>query len=292
MGRKGFHQKSLFIILVNCRKERLMKKKRKTLREAVPWILLFAIGMSIALYPLVTRVIYYESSKKQIEEFDRETKQLEKDDVERRMNLAEAYNRTLDPATLQDPFTTSEKEGVKEYARMLEVKEKLGYISIPRLRQEIPIYAGTSEDVLEKGTGHLEGTSLPVGGKSAHTVITGHRGLADKTLFRHLDKMQKGDRFYIKNIRDTLCYQVDSIETIEPEDFGPVMVREGEDECTLVTCTPYMVNSHRLLVHGHRVPFEKKEKVKNYILPIAVLAIVSLITILILITRRFKRRNR
>lgn len=172
-----------------------------------------------------------------------------------RLELARAYNKTLNPRKLQDPYSEEEKAGLAEYARMLEIKEKIGYVEIPKLNEKIPVYAGTSEEVLQKGVGHLEGSSLPVGGANSHTVLTAHRGLPTASLFTNLDQLKLGDRFYIHNIAEILAYEVDQILVVEPSDFEPVLVVEEKDYATLLTCTPYMVNSHRLLVRGHRIPY-------------------------------------
>ena len=200
---------------------------------------------------------YYEiESTNEVVEFKKKTDEIDKDDIKRRIELAKAYNSTLDPSRLSDPFTKKEREGQAEYARMLEVNEMLGHVEIPKISQDLPVYAGTSDEVLEKGCGHLEGTSLPIGGKSTHTVITGHRGLPNAKLFRNLDQLVEGDIFYIHNIETTLAYKIDHIEVVEPSNFEPVMVKEGKDLATLLTCTPYMINSHRLLVRGHRIAYQ------------------------------------
>ena len=169
--------------------------------------------------------------------------------------MARAYNQTLDPSKLADPYTEKEKEGIKAYARMLEIEEKIGHVEIPAIHQDIPVYAGTSESILQKGAGHLEGTSLPIGGASTHTVITAHRGLPTAKLFTDLNRLKEKDQFYIHNIEGVLAYEVDQIKVVEPSDFSEVLVVEGEDYATLLTCTPYMINSHRLLVRGHRIPY-------------------------------------
>ena len=138
---------------------------------------------------------------------------------------------------------------------MLEVAEKIGFVEIPKIDVNLPIYAGTSMEVLDKGCGHLEGTSLPVGGPSTHAVLTAHRGLPKAKMFRELDKLKEGDVFYVHNIQTVLAYKVDRIMTVEPSNFDPILVEEGKDYTTLLTCTPYMINSHRLLVRGHRIPY-------------------------------------
>lgn len=231
-----------------------MNKDR--LKKNLPFALIFLLGLLIFAYPLISQKYYEIESGNEVVEFRKETESIDKEEVKRRMDLARAYNDTLDPSRLSDPFTEEEKAGRKEYARMLEVNEVLGHVEIPRIGQDLPIYAGTTDEVLEKGLGHLEGTSLPIGGTSTHAVVTGHRGLPNAKLFRNLDQLVEGDVFYIHNIEGTLAYQVDKIQVVDPSDFDPVLVEEGKDYATLLTCTPYMINSHRLLVRGHRIPYQ------------------------------------
>lgn len=231
-----------------------MNKDR--LKKNLPFALIFLLGLLIFAYPLISQKYYEIESGNEVVEFRKETESIDKEEVKRRMDLARAYNDTLDPSRLSDPFTEEEKAGRKEYARMLEVNEMLGHVEIPRIGQDLPIYAGTTDEVLEKGLGHLEGTSLPIGGTSTHAVVTGHRGLPNAKLFRNLDQLVEGDVFYIHNIEGTLAYQVDKIQVVDPSDFDPVLVEEGKDYATLLTCTPYMINSHRLLVRGHRIPYQ------------------------------------
>mgnify|MGYP000699453297 FL=1 len=262
-------------------------------------ILLFITGFLIATYPIVSNWYYTVENNNQIVDFKEAVDEMSQAEIDERIDLARAYNETLDPSKLADPYTEREKKGVENYARMLEAREKIGYIDIPKINQQIPVYAGTSEDVLQKACGHLEGTSLPIGGKSTHSVITAHRGLPQVKLFRDLDKMEVGDVFYYTNVKETLAYQVDQILVIEPWNFDPVLVVEGKDYMTLLTCTPYMINSHRLLVRGHRIPYvpedkeeaEKKAKFnyKDFIVPGFVLLLLILI-LLIYLRRRRRRR--
>lgn len=220
-----------------------------------PLVVLFIAGFVIMMYPIISNYYYRIEANNQILDFTENAKKLDNNEILRRIELAEAYNSVLDPSRLADPYTDKEKEGIAEYARMLEVKEKMGFVEIPKIDTNLPIYAGTSNEVLNKGVGHLEGTSLPIGGKSTHTVLTAHRGLPSARLFRDLDKLEKGDIFYVHNIQTVLAYEVDQILTVDPSNFDPVLVVDGEDYATLLTCTPYMINSHRLLVRGHRVPY-------------------------------------
>lgn len=232
-------------------------KKMKNLKKNLPFILIFVLGLLIFSYPMISNKYYEIKSNDEIVAFNKERKDINPEDLEKRMKLARAYNRTLDPSKLGDPFDELEKKGRAEYARMLEVHEILGYVEIPKIVVNLPVYAGTNDEALEKGAGHLEGTSLPIGGKSTHTVITAHRGLPKAKLFRNLDQMVEGDIFYIHNIKETLAYKVDQIKVVEPSDFEDVLVVENKDYATLLTCTPYMVNSHRLLVRGHRIPYQE-----------------------------------
>lgn len=218
-------------------------------------IAMFVVGFAIAIYPIISNRYYTIKNNDRVEVFEKAAEEISQEEIDKRIDLAKAYNETLDPSRLADPYTEREKEGVANYARMLEVKEQIGFIDIPKIDQKIPVYAGTSEEVLQKACGHLEGTSLPIGGIDTHAVITAHRGLPQVKLFRELDKLKEGDVFYFTNIKETLAYEVDQILTVEPWDFDPVLVVEGKDLMTLLTCTPYMINSHRLLVRGHRVPY-------------------------------------
>ncbi len=234
-------------------------KKRKN-RNQWPFIIIFIIGLLILSYPLVSRFYYRVESNTQIVDFEAEKKKLTAEEVNKRMVLARAYNRSLNNVITADPYIRKQLDaGKKEYARMLEVHEKMGHIEIPTIDVNVPIYAGTSEEVLQKGAGHLEGTSLPVGGGSTHTVITAHTGLPTAELFTNLIKVKYGDKFYIHNLSSVLAYQVDQIKKVEPSNFNDLLIEPGKDYATLLTCTPIMVNSHRLLVRGHRVPYNPNE---------------------------------
>ncbi|WP_311479853.1 class C sortase [uncultured Anaerococcus sp.] len=270
---------------------------RKT-RSRLIFMAIFTLGLLIFSYPLISQKYYEIKAEDEVITFTKAAKELAPEDLDRRMALAAAYNRTLDPSRLADPYTDMEKAGRAEYARMLEVEEMLGHIRIPKIKVDIPIRAGSSEDVLQQGAGHLEGTSLPIGGDSTHTVITAHRGLPNAKLFRNLDQLAYGDIFYITNIKETIAYKVDKIQVVEPSDFEPVLVVERKDYATLLTCTPYMINSHRLLVRGERIPYQEAidDGVANT--PRArfdffrmVLVLIPIIIILLLTLFREKKRT-
>ena len=270
----------------------------KRARDRIVFMGIFILGLLIFSYPLISQKYYEIKAEDDVITFVKAAKELAPEDLDRRMALAAAYNRTLDPSRLADPYTDMEKAGRAEYARMLEVEEMVGHIKIPKIKVDIPIRAGTSEDVLQKGAGHLEGTSLPIGGNSTHTVITAHRGLPNAKLFRNLDQLAYGDVFYITNIKETIAYKVDKIQVVEPSDFEPVLVVENKDYATLLTCTPYMINSHRLLVRGVRIPYQEAidDGVAN--MPRArvdffrmVLVLIPIIIILTLTLFREKKRT-
>lgn len=279
--------------------------QKKSFRRSNRFLfLLFVLGLLLASYPFISDYYYRIDFDQKIQTFEEETKTLDAAEIARRMVLARAYNRTLDPSRLADPYTKEEEEGRAEYARMLEMHEIMGHIEVPKLDISLPVYAGTSDTVLSYAAGHLEGTSLPIGGASTHAVITAHRGLPQAKLFREIDQLKEGDVFFFKNIEGTLAYKVDRILTVEPDNFEPVLVVEGKDYMTLLTCTPYMINSHRLLVRGERTtyvePVEEKElempanlrlyKAAFYI----ALALIVLLTIAIIrLNRKYKKlRNR
>lgn len=230
---------------------------KTNLKDKLKFGLIFLLGLLIFSYPMISQKFYEIKADDEIIEFVKQSKEINEEEINKRMELARAYNETLDPSRLSDPYSKKEEEARAYYAHMLEVNEMIGHVEIPRINQDLPVYAGTSETVLQKGCGHLEGTSLPVGGKSTHTVITAHRGLPEAVLFRYLDQLVEGDIFYFHNIQGTLAYRVDQIMVVEPTNFEPVLVQEGKDYATLLTCTPYMINSHRLLVRGYRIPYQE-----------------------------------
>ncbi|MDO5028780.1 MAG: class C sortase [Bacillota bacterium] len=233
-----------------------MTRKNKNINyKKLALFVIFVLGFLVALYPIISNLYYRQVHTSEVNDFISGKSQMSTEDKIKKIELARQYNNTLDPSRLSDPYTEKEKEGIAEYARMLEIEEKIGFVEIPQIQQKLPVYAGSSDSVLERAAGHLEGTSLPVGGQSSHAVITAHRGLPKAKLFRDLDKLKMGDIFYFHNLETVLAYQVDQILTVEPWDFEPVLVVEGEDLMTLLTCTPYMINSHRLLVRGHRIDY-------------------------------------
>lgn len=225
-------------------------------------VILFLAGLSLLLYPFIANQWNNYRQKKLMSNYEQVVAEKEAAgliDYEVERQKATDYNKALLPSILPDAFAAAEASGEDaEYEDCLNIAEDgiMGTVEVPKIKSKIPIFHGTEEEVLQKAAGHLEGSSLPVGGENTHSVITAHRGLPSAVLFTDLDKMKKGDHFLLHILDETLCYEVDKITVIEPEDTEALSVAEGMDLVTLLTCTPYGVNSHRLLVRGHRVPYD------------------------------------
>ena len=227
-------------------------------------ILLLIMGLGIMCYPFISNIL---SKKEQIQTIN-EYKKISmnyKSEVSSLIEEARIYNKNLTTSTITDVFTNPKEEESKEYKNILNIGKDgvMAYIEIPKIKEEIPIYHGTSTKTLQKGVGHLEGSSYPVGGESTHAVLSAHRGLPSAKLFTDLDQLEKGDQFYIHILEETLAYEVEEIEIIEPVDTEKLTLKTGCDYITLVTCHPYAINTHRLLVRGKRVEYKEENVVKN-----------------------------
>lgn len=226
-------------------------------------IIIFLAGLSLLLYPFVAnKWNTYRQSRliSSYEEVVSEKTEAGAIDYEAEWLKAQQYNDELMPMILPDSFAIAEAEGEdEEYMAALNLAGDgiMGTVEILKIGITLPIYHTTEEEVLERAAGHLEGSSLPIGGENTHAVISAHRGLPSAALFTDLDQLEAGDHFLIHVLDETLCYEVDQILTVEPDDTSALQVEDGEDLVTLLTCTPYGVNSHRLLVRGHRVPYEE-----------------------------------
>ncbi len=227
--------------------------------------ILFLAGLSLLLYPFAANEWNNYRQKQLISNYDQIIAEKEATgtiNYEAEQELAKSYNDALIPSVLPDSFTEAENSERNEaYMACLNVAGDgmMGTVEVPKINITIPIFHTTDKEVLEKAAGHLEGSSLPVGGEDTHAVITAHRGLPSAALFTDLDKLEKGDHFLLHILKETLCYEVDKISVVVPENTDDLAVEEGEDLVTLLTCTPYGVNSHRLLVRGHRVPYVPEE---------------------------------
>ena len=215
-------------------------------------VLIFIIGLSLLLYPSFSDYWNSFHQSRAIASYAQTVTTIDDDQYEKMWAQAQEYNTTL--AKKQNRWVLSEEE-YEEYEGLLNIGGTgiIGYIEIPNIKVSLPIYHGVDEAVLQIAVGHIEGSSLPVGGEGTHCVISGHRGLPSAKLFTNLDEMEEGDLFMMRVLDETLTYEVDQIRIVEQEDLSALEIEEGKDLCTLVTCTPYGINSHRLLVRGHRV---------------------------------------
>lgn len=223
--------------------------------------ILLIVGMICLLFPIVSGVIksYYQS--KAISTYNSSVSSRDNKVLEEELGKAENYNTALynnESATLG----STDLSILQEYDKILDIGNGImGSIDIPKISVNLPIYHGTKEEVLSSGAGHVQGTSIPVGGENTHSVLTAHRGLPSSRLFTRLDELVKGDMFFISIQNNTLAYKVSKIKTINPEQVEYLKIEEGKDLVSLVTCTPYGINTHRLVVTGERVPYEKEEYV-------------------------------
>lgn len=223
-------------------------------------VLIFLAGIGVLSYPLVSSVINNYVSRSSVEEYTKKVAQLPDQKTGKLIEEAKKYNNSLsNNLILTDPFDQEAFQKIgADYQKVLNINDDglIGYIDIPKINVYLPIYHGTDSEVLAKGAGHLQNTSLPVGGESTHSVISAHSAYPCETFFDYLTDMQVGDEFYIHILDRTLKYQVDQIEVILPEEVNSLRIVKGEDLVTLLTCTPYSVNTHRLLVRGKRVEYD------------------------------------
>ena len=211
-------------------------------------VIIFITGLGIASYPFISNMVAQRHASQVVKDYETNVEEMDEEKIDAMKEAAKKYN-----------------EQGESYADLLNIGQSLGYITIPKINVNLPIYNGTSQDVLSKGVGHIEQSSYPLGGESTHCVLTGHRGLPSAVLFTDLDKLEIGDEFYLHVLDEILAYKVDQIKVVEPNESGDLEIIDGKDYCTLVTCTPYAINSHRLLVRGERTEYkgEHDKQTKN-----------------------------
>lgn len=274
--------------------------KKNTLSNAI-LILVLLIGLSLLLYPSFSD---WWNSRHQVDsiiKYAESVSTLNNDVYREILESAHSYNKLILDRKNEYLLTEDEKE---RYIEELNISEDgiMGYIEIPSIDVYLPIYHGTEEAVLQVAIGHLDWTSLPVGGESTHCVMSGHRGLPSARLFTDLDKLSEGDYFLINVLDEVLTYEVDQIRIVEPQETKELLIQEGKDLCTLVTCTPYGVNSHRLLVRGHRVDnLEEAQTVrvtadaviveKLVVAPFVLIPILLVTVVILLVPKRKKTRR-
>ena len=240
-------------------RRRKSEYRRKPGKQRVPWLIpilglaLVLGGAAVFLYPVVSNYLAEKNQTRVIQNYQESVSELDEAEIAEQWRLAEEYNENLAGDPVHDPFVPGSGYALPDnYLDVLNVDGVMGYIEIPKIEVDLPIYHGTSEETLEKGVGHMESTTLPIGGADRHCVLTGHRGLPSAELFTNLNLLEIGDYFYIRVLDQTLAYEVERIETVEPDELELLTVEPGKDLVTLITCTPYGVNTHRLLVTGMR----------------------------------------
>ena len=277
-----------------------MKKKGNHL-ITILLVLIFLLGLSLLLYPAVSDYWNSKHQTRAIAVYSEEVSGLDEDQYQALWEAAAAYNASL---LERDNAYLLTEEQKAAYEQLLNVSGLgiMGYIEIPSIDCSLPIYHGTEESVLQIAIGHLEWSSLPVGGESTHCVLSGHRGLPSAKLFTNLDKLQEGDVFLLRVLDEVLTYEVDQILIVEPQETAALQIAEGRDYCTLVTCTPYGINTHRLLVRGHRIENAPEARLVRVtadavqiepllVAPIVALPMLLLLLILLLLPKRPKNDN-
>ena len=259
-----------------------MRSKKSTIILLVS----FFIGLSVLLYPSISSYWNSKTQSEAIVDYESMLSQYKPEDYTAIFAEADAYNKQLEK--LNEPLV--EHNRLPDYNSILNVggTGMMGYITVPKISQELPVYHGTSDGVLSVAVGHLQGTSLPVGGENTHCVVSAHRGLPTAVLFTHLDRMEIGDIFYFTILDRTITYEVDQIRIVKPDDASLIQIKDGKDYCTLLTCTPYGINTQRLLVRGHQIDASQTRNIyvanEAYrIEPLVVMPIVALPIIFILL---------
>lgn len=241
-----------------------IREKRRTIITISLAVLLFLLALGLTVYPIFSSR-YNDAHQSQIHtEYQDAVNALPDTAIPEARAAAQSYNEELWSSIVQ--YGSYSKDSVtsamEEYAGLLDLTGTgtMGYVHIPKLAVSLPIYHGTEEETLDRGVGHLIGSSLPIGGSSTHAILTGHSGLASQKMFSDLDKLEVGDTFYLEVLNEFLAYEVDQINTVLPHDTAYLGLEEGKDLCTLVTCTPFGVNTHRLLIRGHRIAYTPEDE--------------------------------
>lgn len=275
-------------------------------------VLLMIVGFGILAYPTISDQWNTYRQSRLISDYDAAVSQLEEEDFEEAWEAARQYNQTFGQnSIISDVFGIDGTEDIREteYWKVLNVGDNgvMGYLTIPKINIKLSIYHGTSAEVLDTGVGHLNGTKLPIGGESNHSVLSAHRGLPSAKLFTDIDQLEPGDRFYLHILDEDMAYEVDHISPmIDKDDYEALSealkIEEGQDYVTLFTCTPYGVNSHRLLVRGHRVPYDGElestpvdtmvQAIQNYYMLYLLFGIGVVLIIVLIMSRVMKKKDR
>lgn len=282
---------------------------KKVLLSIIGAIVLLA-GLSLVCYPFISNYLMSQNHNSEIANQKAKVNSVNKNILVQEFKQAEKYNKELlGNVVLTDPFDPGfQQESDVEYDSLLNINNDsiMASISIPRINVMLPVFHGTAQETLLKGVGHLQKTSLPIGGKGTHSVLTGHTGLSSARLFTDLNKLEKGDVFYIYVLNKTLSYKIDQIKVVEPTDTSDLKIDSDKDYVTLITCTPYGINSHRLLVRGTRIPNKEAKTIVESTVPvestwmleykkalvIGAVILVSIIVIFIIIKKLIAKHKR
>lgn len=267
-------------------------------------ILIFITGLGILLYPTISNLLMNIFQTTAIQQYNYTVEQMQQDKIEEILSEARVYNEQFKNTIVVDPFSQEAESSVNsEYNEILNIDGTMGYIEIPKIDVNLQIFHGTSEAVLKKGVGHIETTPLPIGGEGNHSVLSAHRGLPSAKLFTDLDKLEIGDVFMIKMLTEILVYKINQIKVVEPTDTQYLQAEEGEDYITLITCTPYAINTHRMLVRGTRIDtdeylatinnsnLDNEKQSVNYLFIFIIVVLIILIVIFIFKKARRRRKN-
>ena len=273
----------------------MIPRRNKTI-SLIGCVLVFLIGAGILVYPSISFWLAEYNHIIAHQTYGQDMTNFTADEIQDIWDKAVHYNERLVNSVVRDPFASTENiDPFDEYYQTLDVGDGvMGYIHIPTISVLLPIYHGVSDEVLDKGVGHISATALPVGGMGTHAVLTGHTGLSHAKMFNDLIELRQGDEFYLEILEETLAYRIDSIEVVQPDDISSLQREEGRDTVTLVTCTPNSVNSHRLLVSGERIPYtaemEQAREIAKTQFPWWIVFAVALVLIVILLAGKQSRR--
>lgn len=227
------------------------------------WLLriIFLAGFLLLLYPLISNMVHQRQQSDAVASYDSAVSNRSEEEIQEILNQATEYNNMLfqSNGAIVDNMDTSILSDESYNSLLNQANGIMGSIEIPKIDVDLPIYHGTEDGVLSVGVGHIQGTSLPVGGENTHCVLSGHRGLPGSSLFTRLDEMKEGDLFFLSVMGETLAYKVYDIQVVDPDNTEVLEITAGKDDVSLVTCTPYGLNTHRLVVTGERVPYEESE---------------------------------
>ena len=285
------------------------KKKKRLSRLTYNLIVtvILLLGLLVLLYPTLSNIYNNLRNQSLISDYEQSVNKISETDYSKMLEDAREYNRLHTINTFSDAFNGEEYILSHPYDTLLNPggNNIMGYIEIPKINVKLAIGHGTGSEILQKGVGHIEGTSLPIGGSGTHSVLSAHRGLPSAKLFTDLDMVKEGDKFFIYVLNETLAYQIDQIVVVEPDQADELAIVEGKDYVTLLTCTPYGVNSHRMLVRGHRIEFVQQDIVEQasehtiadrdkpvYILAIAVVILFIIVLIMGIIKRRKEKEKK